>query len=81
MLLSHQDQEKFVRESRAAASHLDSAETEIQHRYRNRGPESPTSPLEALRQHQFFQDNTLSVPKQVIRDGKRFCDVEVSSTL
>lgn len=64
------DLEKFVRESRAAASHLDTAETEIQHRYRNKGPESPTSPMEALRQHQFFQDSTLSVPKQAIKDGE-----------
>ena len=64
-----QDLEKFIRESRAAASHLDTAEMELQHRYRVKGPESPTSPVEALRQHQFFQDSTLSVPRQVIRDG------------
>ncbi|KAL3854881.1 hypothetical protein ACJMK2_014117, partial [Sinanodonta woodiana] len=63
------DLEKFNREARAASTHLDSSEAQIQHKYRTKNADSPTSPLEALRQHRFFYDSIMSVPTQVIQDG------------
>ncbi|OWF44350.1 SEC14 domain and spectrin repeat-containing protein 1 [Mizuhopecten yessoensis] len=65
-LKNRQDLEKFIRESRAAASHLDTAEAQIQQAYSKK---DSSSPLESLRQHRYFQDSIMSVPTQVIRDG------------
>lgn len=62
-----QDLEKFIRESRAASSHLDDSETEIHQVYSQK--DLLTSPLESLRQHRFFQESIMNVPTQVIRDG------------
>ncbi|KAL4216901.1 S14 domain and spectrin repeat-containing protein 1 [Mactra antiquata] len=64
------DLEKFLREARAVATHLDTSESEISHQLRNQNPDSPMSPVEALRQHRFFQDSILSVPKQILNQGQ-----------
>ena len=58
-----------MREARAAASHLDTAESEIQYQFRSRTSESSISPVEALQQHRYFQDSILSVPNQVLQQG------------
>ncbi|KAK3083009.1 hypothetical protein FSP39_011505 [Pinctada imbricata] len=61
------DLEKFIRETRAAMSHLDDSETQIHQVY---SKTDTSSPLESLRQHRFLQESILGVPTRVIRDGR-----------
>jgi len=68
--LSRQDLERFLREARAAAGHLDTAESEISFQASHTGPDSPVSPIDALQRHRQFREHSLSVPEQVIKQGE-----------
>ena len=79
IILFFQDLEKFIRETRAASAHLDDSETQIHQVYSQR--ETLTSPLESLRQHRFFQESIMSVPNQVIRDGRSTATIRLQKSL
>ncbi|GFO38536.1 sec14 domain and spectrin repeat-containing protein 1 [Plakobranchus ocellatus] len=66
--------ERFLQDAQKTIDHLEKQEGEIHQSYgsgsTSRGPDSPGSPLEALRKHRYFQEAIMTVPTEVIRQGQ-----------
>ncbi|KAK6166178.1 hypothetical protein SNE40_022937 [Patella caerulea] len=61
-------QEKFMRDAQSIVQHLDNEEVKIQRTYNMKDPHA--SPLEALREHRYFQESIMTAPTEVIRQGR-----------
>ncbi|XP_046554784.1 SEC14 domain and spectrin repeat-containing protein 1-like [Haliotis rubra] len=62
------DLERFLQECQDVVQHLDQEEVRIQQTYSHQDPQM--SPIEALRQHRYFQESIMVSPQQVISSGK-----------